>query len=969
MTSLQPFFPGESAGVAEALNANFAYLYSLITGTFGVPAVASGSGTAIAISSISDFIPGTARGQGYAYAYSYGTLSQAQTVGNASGSASVLQGYAYDNAIMVGSAYGSSNVTGLDTAGGAFQSVGTASGVTGTDIGVLKDNSTSVTSGGGATGADLAITNYLFAVAAVASGATGADNAVGYGSATETSSGSYSPQIASSIPIIYASNIPGSVPTGALNSFDIDSNFRVVYNGVADTTTQAIQLYYANHTLYYENFAGQWYMWASAGVWTAVVSPIPSVVYESVNGTYFTSAGNIIYASATPGTAPAANATVANSGLITFSMTANPGQIIGGLGGNGVIDPPTGGVTAICYFNHYFWQYYGAGATWYQYQGSGAPNNGYSSGTQTNPLPTVKSLYVQTIPPQQNLAAFMVSGAYADWSQASSTNLIRISTPQGQGAITGTPGTLPANWGNSIPGLTQTVVGFGTDATTLLPYIDIQLSGNPTAAGSIYFDTTTGIPVSASSPYYLSAYIGLVGGTNANIANVGLAAWEYASGVYTNNAYTTSAGSPPSTPTFYSYTFTTGSTATSIRPSFLLNIGGGAAINATYRIAGVMLNAGTTTIGFVPTPQASQFPTLQYQDSGSPIWKPVISNAGVGTQDWSFVHPPFPSGYTNATQTVTVRDADAPTVTAASNAFSVSTAGVTTLQGINIGGTLYTNGQVVPAISLAGGQQSGTAIESLTVSVAPGVFSGTVSVSPTSYGWSNGNLVNNVVLGSGNSATLTITASQPGASNSPIVVTQAVTVSAESPNGKVLTSPASGLISGSATPTVAGSTYSWSLSGTAGAYYAALSINGGATVVQTTSTAAVAQLYYINHTLYQQNTSLNWWYFNGTSVSNGVVGTGGWTSCASPIPVIAVDQPAGTPITSFFTTNTQVGTLTMTTQGPIGGGTGTINLSPTWAISGSGASEFNLNTATGVLTLAATATSGTTYSFTATATY
>jgi hypothetical protein len=650
-------------------------------------------------------------------------------------------------------------------------------------------------------------------------------------------------------------------------------------------------------------------------------------------------------------------------------MTANPGQIVGGLVGNGVTDPNTNGVTAICYFNHYLWQY--NGTNWFQYLGSGAPNNGYSAAISTSPVPTSKSLYVQTIPSQQNQAAFVVSGAYGDWSQAPSTNLIRNSTPQGQGALTGTPGTLPTNWGNSIPGLTQTIVGFGTDPTTLLPYIDIQVFGNPTAAGAIYFDTTTGITTSASSPYYLSAYIALIAGTNANIANVGLAAWEYASGVYTNNAYTTSAGSPPATPTFYGYTFTTGSSATSIRPSFLLNIGGGNAINATYRIAGVMMNAGTTTIGFVPTPQQSLYPTLQYQDSGSTTWKPLISNAGVGTQDWFFVHPPFPSGYTNAAQTVTVRDADAPTVTATSNTFAVSTAGVTTLQGINIGGTLYTNGQVVPSISIAGGQLSGTPIETLTVPVAPGTFSGTVSVSPSVYGFSNGNLVNNSVLGTSNSGTITITAAQTGAVGSPVAITQSITVTAESANGTVVSATTNSPITGSATPTVAGSSYVWSLSGTPGSYYAALSISGGATIVQTGSTSNVNELYYINHTLYQQNTALLWWYFNATNVSNGVLTGNSWTACNSPIPVIAVDL-SNVPVTSFspLATGTNVGTLTMTTQGPISGGTGTIVLSPTaWSISGSGASEFNLNTTTGVLTLATTATSGTTYSFTATATY
>ena len=964
--TLQSFYPGESAGVAEVLNANFNYLLNLIQGTIGnqLVGVANGSGSAIGISQSNEITAGYSNGNGFAFART-ASLSNSQLIGTASGATGSDVGNIFEFFNTVGTSSGTGNALGIFSSGTAM--VGTASGATGTDIAVSNSKIQSIGNTSAGTGGNLAITNIAQYSQGIAGGATGTDIGYFLNNVSETAAGTYA-QIGGSI--LYASNAPGAIPTGSLNSFVINASLQVTFNGVADTATKAIQLYYASHTLYYENLSGQWFSWTNGGTpplntWTAVASPVPATVYESVNGTIFSAAGQTIYASSTYGSAAPTTATVANGGLITFSMSANPGVVIGGVPGNGQPDNLTANVTQIAYFNHYFYQY-GNGA-WYQYMGPSGDYNNYT-GPVTSPIPTSRGLAVQTIPQQMNQQAFTVSGAYADWTSSSSLNLIHNSTPADDLAVAGTPGTLPQYWGNSIPGLTQTIVGFGTDSTTLYPYIDIRLVGTPTSSAAIYFDTTTGITVAANTAYYHSAYIALVGGSNTNVTNVGLAVWEYAAGGVYTKVYSVGAVTPTATPTFCGFTFTTSATAVSARPSFLLNLTNGNPIDATYRLIVPMLNAGTTTIGFIPTPISTTAPTLQYRDLTG-TWQPIISASNVTSTNWSFVHPPYAAGYTNNAQTITVRDANVPTVTATSNQFQVASSGVTTIQNITVGGVAYTNGGVAPPITLAGGSAVGTQIETLSVPVSPGTFSGAISVTPAAYGYSNGYLVNTAVLGTGNSGTITITATQAGAVNSPMIVTQSVTVTAESANGKVLTSPGSGTITGSGTPGSAGSNYVWSLSGTAGSYYAAVSINGGATTVQTGSTANVAQLYYINHTLYQQNTSLNWWYFNGTGVTGSTIASSGWTSCLSPIPVITVDV-ANVPVTTFPSADKigdVAGTLTMTTQGPITGGTGTIVLHPTWSITGT--TEFAVNAATGDLTLTANATADTTYSFTAVATY
>jgi hypothetical protein len=83
------------------------------------------------------------------------------------------------------------------------------------------------------------------------------------------------------------------------------------------------------------------------------------------------------------------------------------------------------------------------------------------------------------------------------------TNSLRNSTMQGAST---SPSTLPTNWGTTLGGLTQTVVGIGTENG--LPYIDVQFSGIATSTTlQMRFETTTQIVASSGQSWASSFWI------------------------------------------------------------------------------------------------------------------------------------------------------------------------------------------------------------------------------------------------------------------------------------------------------------------------------------------------------------------------------------------------------------------------------------------------------------------------------
>ena len=101
--------------------------------------------------------------------------------------------------------------------------------------------------------------------------------------------------------------------------------------------------------------------------------------------------------------------------------------------------------------------------------------------------------------------------------EGASTNYIRNNTTAG--AVAGTPGTLPTNWGTFFPisGVTRTVVGTGTENG--IDYLDLRLAGTPSAAGSYFlqFDNNTSAVASIGQTWTTSVFLKLASGSLAGI--------------------------------------------------------------------------------------------------------------------------------------------------------------------------------------------------------------------------------------------------------------------------------------------------------------------------------------------------------------------------------------------------------------------------------------------------------------------
>jgi hypothetical protein len=181
------------------------------------------------------------------------------------------------------------------------------------------------------------------------------------------------------------------------------------------------------------------------------------------------------------------------------------------------------------------------------------------------------------------------------------TNSIRNSTMVG--AVAGSPGTLPTNWISSNAGLTQTIVGVGTELG--LSYVDIRLNG--TAIGAIFNLFTEGatqVVASNGQTWTNSFYMKLVAAPNPyNLIQSNFSERTAAGSFLTGGQQTITL-----TSTLTRFTFTrTNTNALTER----INAGyqGTLTIAATYdftiRIAAPQMELGAYATTFIPTTTAS----------------------------------------------------------------------------------------------------------------------------------------------------------------------------------------------------------------------------------------------------------------------------------------------------------------------------------------------------------------------------
>jgi hypothetical protein len=183
------------------------------------------------------------------------------------------------------------------------------------------------------------------------------------------------------------------------------------------------------------------------------------------------------------------------------------------------------------------------------------------------------------------------------------TNSIRNSTMVG--AVAGSPGTLPTNWNSSPAGLTQTVVGIGTENG--LPYIDLRFNGMATGTELLVSTETINQIVAANAQAWTNSfYLRLIAQPNPPVS------------IYLNITERTSAGS------FVTSGNSAGISVTSSlnRFSFVRTLSGGATVGAvqprlgvtltlaatydfTIRIAAPQMELGAYATTFIPTTTAA----------------------------------------------------------------------------------------------------------------------------------------------------------------------------------------------------------------------------------------------------------------------------------------------------------------------------------------------------------------------------
>jgi hypothetical protein len=188
--------------------------------------------------------------------------------------------------------------------------------------------------------------------------------------------------------------------------------------------------------------------------------------------------------------------------------------------------------------------------------------------------------------------------------EESRTNSIRNNTVVG--AVAGTPGTLPTNWNVStaLTGLTREVVGTGTESG--ITYIDIRLSGTPSAAGTYLFltETTTAAAAASGQTWTNSGYFKLQAGSTTGISAFRLYFQENNSGggylTEQNITVTTPTSAALSTQRVSGSRTLNQATTAFVMPGFNFTLTG-VAIDITLRIGLPQLEAGAFATSVIPT--------------------------------------------------------------------------------------------------------------------------------------------------------------------------------------------------------------------------------------------------------------------------------------------------------------------------------------------------------------------------------
>ena len=182
------------------------------------------------------------------------------------------------------------------------------------------------------------------------------------------------------------------------------------------------------------------------------------------------------------------------------------------------------------------------------------------------------------------------------------TNSIRNNTMQG--AVAGTPGTLPTNWlYGQVSTLTTEIVGTGTEAG--VAYVDVRISGTLTGSPLVYFESNSTVVATDAQTWATSFFVKLVGGSTTNISSVAVRLRMSDSGGTNLGFLTGSAITLPTSSTslsacrFSAALTTTNASTAFVMPALTFSATG--AIDITLRIGLPQLELGAFATSVIPT--------------------------------------------------------------------------------------------------------------------------------------------------------------------------------------------------------------------------------------------------------------------------------------------------------------------------------------------------------------------------------
>ena len=173
------------------------------------------------------------------------------------------------------------------------------------------------------------------------------------------------------------------------------------------------------------------------------------------------------------------------------------------------------------------------------------------------------------------------------------------------GAIPGTPGTLPTNWGlGGSPGLSSQVVGTGVESG--ITYMDLRVFGTATGNNAIQIATGGATAAAVNGQVWsASVYLRMVAGSFTNLG-VAIIVNEYTSAAGLIRTDTSLAMpvtvAPLATQRYvYSPTLTGGGTVAFVQQRVVFTAVGGATVDATFRVGLPQLELGAMATSVIPT--------------------------------------------------------------------------------------------------------------------------------------------------------------------------------------------------------------------------------------------------------------------------------------------------------------------------------------------------------------------------------